>query len=70
VPGSLVGVHSPQPVLMVRGRAYLPDSTTASYLIQRTGPALRLYARQMGVSPTVIDHANGAPHGRAHLLRI
>jgi hypothetical protein len=62
VPGSLVGVHSPQPVLVVGGRAYRPDSTTTRYLVQRTGPVLRLYARQMGVSPTVVDVANGVPH--------
>jgi hypothetical protein len=62
MPGSLVGVHSPQPVIVIGGRAYLPDSSTTRYLVQRTGPALRLYARQMGVSPSVIDVAHGVPH--------
>jgi hypothetical protein len=62
VPGSLVGVHSPQPVIVVGGRAYVPDRAATRYLVQRTGPALRLYARQMGVSSSLIDVANGVPH--------
>ena len=62
VPGSLVGVHSPQPVMVVGGRAYVPDRAATRYLVQRTGPALRLYARQMGVSSSLIDVANGVPH--------
>src|SRR5215218_2572242 len=62
VPGSLVGVHSPQPVMVVGGRAYLPDSETTRQMIQQTAPVLRLYARQMGVSPSLVDVANGVPH--------
>jgi hypothetical protein len=68
VPGSLVGVHSPQPVMVVGGRAYLPDSSTTRYVVQRTAPLLRLYARQMGVSPSVVDLANGVPHSTVHNL--
>src|SRR3954447_6983598 len=62
VPGSLVGVHSPQPVMVVGGRAYLPDSETTRHMIQQTAPVLRLYARQMGVSPSLVDVANDVPH--------
>src|SRR4051812_9261280 len=68
VPGSLVGVHSPQPAMIVDGRAYLPDSSTTRYVVQRTAPLLRLYARQMGVSPSVVDLANGVPHSTVHNL--
>jgi hypothetical protein len=68
VPGSLVGVHSPQPVMVAGGRAYLPDSSTTRYVVQRTAPLLRLYARQMGVSPSVVDLANGVPHSTVHNL--
>src|SRR3954464_2533487 len=68
VPGSLVGVHSPQPVMVVGGRAYLPDSSTTRYVVQRTAPLLRLYARQMGVNPSVVDLANGVPHSTVHHL--
>jgi hypothetical protein len=68
VPGSLVGVHSPQAVMVVGGRAYLPDSSTTRYVVQRTAPLLRLYARQMGVSPSVVDLANGVPHSTVHNL--
>jgi hypothetical protein len=68
VPGSLVGVHSPQPVMVVGGRAYVPDRAATRYLVQRTGPALRLYARQMGVSPSLIDVAHGVPHTNVHNL--
>ena len=50
------------PVMVVGGRAYVPDDATARYLAQRTGPALRLYARQMGVSPSLVDVANDVPH--------
>jgi hypothetical protein len=62
IPGSRVGVHSPLPVMVVGGRAYVPDDATARYLAQRTGPALRLYARQMGVSPSLVDVAKDVPH--------
>jgi hypothetical protein len=62
VPGSLVGVHSPQPVMVVGGRAYLPDSETTRHVIQQTAPVLRSYARQMGVSPSLVDVANDVPH--------
>src|SRR5215218_7676181 len=68
VPGSLVGVHSPQPVMVVGGRAYVPDSFITRYVVQRTAPLLRLYARQMGVSPSVVDLANGVPHSTVHNL--
>jgi len=40
----------------------VPDDVTARYLAQRTRPALRLYARQMGVSPSLVDVANDVPH--------
>jgi hypothetical protein len=62
IPGSLVGVHSPQPVMLVGGRPYLPDSATTRHIVQQTAPALRLYAHQMGVSPSLIDVANDVPH--------
>jgi len=68
VPGSLGGVHSPQPVMVVGGRASLPDSSTSRYVVQRTAPLLRLYARQMGVSPSVVDLANGVPHSTVYNL--
>jgi hypothetical protein len=68
VPGSLVGVHSPQPVFVAGGRAYVPDSATTRDLVQRTAPVLRLYARRMGVSPTVVDVANGVPHTSVRAL--
>jgi hypothetical protein len=48
--------------MVVRGRAYLPDSETTRQMIQQTAPVLRLYARQMGVSPSLVDVANDVPH--------
>ena len=62
LPGSRVGVHSPQIVLVAGGRGYKLDETTNRYIVQRSAPVLRSYARAMGVSPSVIDVANSVPH--------
>lgn len=61
-PGSRVGVHSPQVVVISGGRGYKVDESTNRTLIQRSEPLLRSYARTMGVSPTLVDVAHGVPH--------
>jgi hypothetical protein len=68
LPGSLVGVHAPQPVFVSGGRAYIPDEGTTRYLVPRTAPMLRLYARQMGVSPRLVDVAHVVPHTTVRAL--
>jgi hypothetical protein len=67
-PGSLVGVHSPQISLVSGGRRYAVDPVTSQYLIRASEPVLRTYARQMGVSPTLISVAHGVPHHGARVL--
>jgi hypothetical protein len=62
LPGSRVGVHSPHVVMVSGGRTYMLDDATTRYMVQGTQPALRTYARQMGVSPAVIDAAHRVPH--------
>jgi hypothetical protein len=62
LPGSRVGVHSPQVVVVAGGQGYSLDETTTRYVVQRSEPVLRSYARAMGVSPAVIDVAHGVPH--------
>ncbi len=62
LPGSRVGVHSPQVVVVAGGQGYRLDETTTRYVVQRSEPVLRSYARAMGVSPAVIDVAHGVPH--------
>jgi hypothetical protein len=44
------------------GRTYMLDDATTRYMVQGTQPALRTYARQMGVSPALIDAAHRVPH--------
>jgi hypothetical protein len=67
-PGSLIGVHSPEISLVAGGRRYVIDPVTSRYLIRTSEPVLRSYARQMGVSPTVINVAHGVPHHGARIL--
>jgi hypothetical protein len=62
LPGSRVGVHSPQIVVVTGGRGYRVDENTTRYMVQQSEPALRAYARYMGVSPAVIDVAHQVPH--------
>jgi hypothetical protein len=62
LPGSRVGVHSPQIQVVLRGQNYVLDEATTRYMVQRTEPALRSYARHMGVNPALIDVAHGVPH--------
>ncbi len=62
LPGSRVGVHSPQVVVFSEGRGYSLDESTNRALVQRSEPALRSYARAMGVSPELIGVANTVPH--------
>jgi hypothetical protein len=67
-PGSLIGVHSPEISLVAGGQRYVVDPVTSQYLIRSSEPVLRSYARQMGVSPTVISVAHGVPHHGARIL--
>jgi hypothetical protein len=62
LPGSRVGVHSPQVVVVAEGQGYRLDESTNRFIVQRSEPLLRSYARAMGVSPAVIDIAHGVPH--------
>jgi hypothetical protein len=62
LPGGRVGVHSPQVVVFSQGRGYRLDESTNRALVQRSEPALRSYARAMGVSPELIGVANSVPH--------
>jgi hypothetical protein len=59
LPGSRVGVHSPQTQVSYRGQRYVLDEETSRRLAE---PALRSYARYMGVSTKVIDVAHSVPH--------
>jgi hypothetical protein len=59
LPGSKVGVHSPQTHVTLRGQRYVLDEETSRRLAE---PALRSYARYMGVSPALIDVAHRVPH--------
>lgn len=59
LPGSQVGVHSPQTQVVVQGQRYVLDEETSRRLAE---PALRSYARYMGVSPALIDVAHRVPH--------
>jgi hypothetical protein len=68
MPGSRVGVHSPSVVMVSGGRAYALDDATTRYMVQGTEPALRSYARQMGVHPGLIDMAHRTPHTRLRTL--
>jgi len=68
VPGSRVGVHAPSVLMVSGGRAYALDDATTRYMVQGTEPALRSYARQMGVSPGIIDVAHRTPHTRIRTL--
>ena len=68
LPGSRVGVHSPQVVVMADGQGYQLDETTNRAMVQRSEPLLRSYARAMGVSPSLIDVAHGVPHTRIRTL--
>ncbi|HEX2553434.1 MAG TPA: hypothetical protein VHL98_07025 [Microvirga sp.] len=68
LPGSRVGVHSPQVVVVAGGQGYRLDDTTNRFLVQRSEPMLRSYARAMGVSPTLIDVAHGVPHSSLRTL--
>ena len=67
-PGSLIGVHSPQVSVVSGGRSYIVDPATSQYVIQATEPVLRSYARQMGVSPSLIRVAHGVPHHGVRVL--
>jgi hypothetical protein len=67
-PGSLIGVHSPQISVVSQGRSYVVDPATTRHLIRATEPVLRSYARQMGVSPSLISVAHGVPHHGARML--
>jgi hypothetical protein len=67
-PGSLIGVHSPQFALVSGGRRYVIDPATSQYLTRTTEPILRSYARQMGVSPTLIRVSHGVPHHSGRIL--
>ncbi len=62
MPGSRVGVHAPSVVMVQGGRTYALDDATTRYMVQGTEPVLRSYARQMGVSPQLIDVAHRTPH--------
>jgi hypothetical protein len=62
MPGSRVGVHSPQVLLVSQGRAYRVNGAITRTMVQGTEPVLRSYARHMGVSPAVIDVAHRVPH--------
>jgi hypothetical protein len=64
-PGSRVGVHSPQTQVTVRGQRYVLDDETSRRLAE---PALRSYARYMGVSTKVIDVAHAVPHSSIRTL--
>ncbi len=68
LPGSRVGVHSPQVVVFAGGRGYKLDESTNRALVQRSEPALRSYARAMGVSPELIGVANAVPHTSVRTL--
>ncbi len=68
LPGSRVGVHSPQVVVFAGGRGYRLDESANRYMVQRSEPALRSYARTMGVSPSVIDVAHSVPHTSVRTL--
>jgi hypothetical protein len=65
LPGSRVGVHSPQTQVTVRGQRYVLDDETSRRLAE---PALRSYARYMGVSTKVIDVAHAVPHSSIRTL--
>ena len=67
-PGSVIGVHSPQFALVSGGRGYLVDPATTQYLTRSSERVLRSYARQMGVSPTLISVAHGVPHHSGRVL--
>lgn len=67
-PGSLIGVHSPEFALVSGGRRYVFDPATSLYLTRRSEPILRSYARQMGVSPNLINVAHGVPHHSGRIL--
>jgi hypothetical protein len=62
LPGSRVGVHAPQVVVVADGQGYRLDESTNRALVQRSEPLLRSYARAMGVNPALIDVAHGVPH--------
>ena len=66
--GSVIGVHSPQFALVSGGRGYLVDPATTQYLTRSSERVLRSYARQMGVSPTLISVAHGVPHHSGRVL--
>jgi hypothetical protein len=68
LPGSRVGVHAPQVVVVSQGQGYRLDDTTNRAMVQRSEPLLRSYARAMGVSPTLIDVAHGVPHTHIRTL--
>ncbi len=59
LPGSQVGVHSPRTHVVVQGRQYVLDDASSRRLAE---PAMRSYARRMGVSQALIDAANAVPH--------
>ncbi len=68
LPGSRVGVHSPQVVLVSGGRGYALDEGITRAIVQGSEPALRSYARFMGVSPALIDVAHSVPHSSIRTL--
>jgi hypothetical protein len=68
IPGSRVGVHSPQVLLVTEGRAYRVDGALTRMMVQGTEPVLRSYARHMGVSPAVIDVAHRVPNNGIRTL--
>lgn len=68
MPGSRVGVHAPSVVMVSGGRTYALDDATTRYMVQGTEPTLRSYARQMGVSPGLIDVAHRTPSSTIRTL--
>ncbi len=68
LPGSRVGVHSPQVVVVSGGHGYRLDASTNRAMVQGAEPMLRSYARAMGVSPALVDVAHGVPHTSVRTL--
>jgi hypothetical protein len=68
MPGSRIGVHSPQVLMLSRGRAFMLSGAITHHIVGRTEPLLRSYARQMGVSPAVIDLGHRVPPTRIRTL--
>jgi hypothetical protein len=67
-PGSRIGVHSPQVLIVSGGREYLPDGPSRRYIVDATSSLLRSYAEEMGVRPALITVAHAVPYTGIRVL--